>query len=67
MDSITKVLQACFQTFSTVWKGLSIQVKVNGLRSCFKDESLLQPSRTTLKGLLKLKNRQVYKMHNLFH
>ena len=67
MDSITKVRQACFQTFSTVWKGLSIRGKVNGLRSCLKDESLLQPSRTTLKGLLKLKNRQVYKMHNLFH
>ena len=67
MDSITKVRQVCFQTFSTVWKDISIRGKVNGLHICFKDESLLQPSRTTLKGLLKLKNRQVYKMHNLFH
>ena len=49
-DSITKVRQACFQTFSTVWKGIEYSGKVNGLRSCFKDESLLQPSRTTLKG-----------------
>ena len=67
MNSISKVQQACFQTFSTVWKGLSIRGKVNGMRGCFKDESLIKPSRSTLKGLLKLKNRQVYKMHNLFH
>ena len=67
MNSISKVRQACFQTFSTVWKELSIRGKVNGLRGCFKDESLIKPSRSTLKGLLKLKNRQVYKMHNLFH
>ena len=67
MNRISKVRQVCFQIFSTVLKVMSIGGKVNSLRVCFKDESLLQPSRTTLKGLLKLKNRQVYKMHNLFH
>jgi hypothetical protein len=40
---------------------------VNGMHAWVKDESLLQPSRTTLKGLIKLKNRRAYKMHNLFH
>ena len=67
MNSITKVRKAYFQTRSTFWKDISIGEKVNGLHICFKDESLLKPSSTTLKGLLKLKNRQVYKMYNLFH
>ena len=67
MNAIMKVMDLCFQKLSVFWKGSRIRGKMNGMHVCLKDESLLQPSRTTLKGLLKLKNRQIYKMHNLFH
>ena len=67
MNRMMKAIQFYFQRLSTFWKELSIRGKVNGMHAWVKDESLLQPSRTTLKGLIKLKNRRAYKMHNLFH
>ena len=67
MNRLMKVMYHFFERLSRFGEAVSIWVKANGICACPKDASLLQPSRNTLKGLLKLKNRQVYKMHNLFH
>jgi len=67
MNTLKKVTHMSFQTLGSLWNEMRIQGKVYGLYFCFKEKSLIQPSRSTLKGLLKLKNRQEYKMHKLFH
>lgn len=67
MNTIKQVIQISCQMLESVWNKVRIQGRVHGLYFCFKEKSLIQPSRSTLKGLLELKNRQVYKMHKLFH
>lgn len=67
MNRPMKVMHVFFEKLSRFWGAVGIWVKANGICACSKDASLLQPSKNTLKGLIKLKNRQVYKMHNLFH
>lgn len=61
-----KVIKLCFRMLGTFWKEVFVQDEVNLNRIRSKSESLLKPSKATLKGLLELKNRQLYKTHNLF-
>ena len=67
MNLIIKAMQFCFQRLSSFCKDMSIRGKVYDMHPWVKDESLLRPSKNTLKGLIKLKNRRACKMHNLFH
>ena len=67
MNPMMKAMQFCFQGLRSFCKELIIRGEVYGMHARVKDEYLLEPSRTTLKGLIKLKNRRAYKMHNLFH
>lgn len=61
-----KVMKLCFRMLGTFWKEVFVRGEVNMNRVSPKSESLLEPSKATLKGLLELKNRQLYKTHNLF-
>jgi hypothetical protein len=67
MNTIKKVIKLCLKILNSFWKEICIRGKINSIRCHLKSESLVQPSRATLMGFLKLKNRQVYKIHKLFH
>lgn len=69
MNIIMKLKKLYSEKLSSFWKEVCIQGKINSIQVRLKreSESLVQPSTATLRGLLKLKNRQVYKIHKSFH
>ena len=69
MNIIMKLKKLYSEKLSSFCKEVCIQGKVNSIQIRLKreSESLVQPSTATLRGLLKLKNRQVYKIHKSFH